>query len=213
MLMRYSDVIGLLGETGLSPEDLAGYLRISNMTYRRWQKEDAEAFLPQTYERVVAGGIYQLLEDGRLDLDSNRVAAYLKVNLPEFFGAVTGGLGFADFPQDGGDDHEEMTVRALAKIGAGRKIRTRIDKAGKALAGLGRMGEEWRRRIAFLVEVVGSNREISKKAVAYGALFYLLTPLDLIPDSIPVVGFIDDFGILGFALGFYAKQSVLPTGT
>jgi uncharacterized membrane protein YkvA (DUF1232 family) len=44
------------------------------------------------------------------------------------------------------------------------------------------------------------------KLVAYGALFYLLTPMDLIPDHIPVLGLVDDFGVLGFALTYYTKR-------
>jgi uncharacterized membrane protein YkvA (DUF1232 family) len=42
--------------------------------------------------------------------------------------------------------------------------------------------------------------------VAYGALFYLILPFDLIPDSIPVFGYVDDFGILGFAVAYYARK-------
>ncbi|WP_262966826.1 YkvA family protein [Methylobacter psychrophilus] len=38
------------------------------------------------------------------------------------------------------------------------------------------------------------------KAVIYGALGYLIMPLDVIPDVIPVVGFIDDIGILASAV-------------
>ncbi len=47
---------------------------------------------------------------------------------------------------------------------------------------------------------------LADKLVAYGGLFYLILPFDLIPDSIPVFGYVDDFGILGFASAYYFKR-------
>jgi uncharacterized membrane protein YkvA (DUF1232 family) len=42
--------------------------------------------------------------------------------------------------------------------------------------------------------------------VAYGALYYLLCPLDLIPDNVPVFGLMDDYCVLGLAASHYAKK-------
>jgi uncharacterized membrane protein YkvA (DUF1232 family) len=47
---------------------------------------------------------------------------------------------------------------------------------------------------------------LTDKFIAYGALFYLLTPIDFIPDNIPFLGFFDDFAILGFAATYYMKM-------
>jgi uncharacterized membrane protein YkvA (DUF1232 family) len=38
------------------------------------------------------------------------------------------------------------------------------------------------------------------KVIIIGALGYLIFPLDIVTDILPVVGFIDDLGVLGFAL-------------
>ena len=40
----------------------------------------------------------------------------------------------------------------------------------------------------------------SAKAIIYGALGYLITPIDAIPDLTPVVGYADDLGVLVAAL-------------
>lgn len=38
------------------------------------------------------------------------------------------------------------------------------------------------------------------KSVVYGALGYLILPVDLVPDALPAVGFGDDFAVIGAAL-------------
>ncbi len=50
------------------------------------------------------------------------------------------------------------------------------------------------------------NPEMPKKVkmVIYGALGYFISPLDVIPDLIPVMGFTDDLGVLAAAVAFAA---------
>ena len=40
------------------------------------------------------------------------------------------------------------------------------------------------------------------KAVVIGALLYFINPVDLIPDSIPFVGYLDDLAVLSIALNY-----------
>jgi uncharacterized membrane protein YkvA (DUF1232 family) len=44
------------------------------------------------------------------------------------------------------------------------------------------------------------------KAVIYGALAYLILPVDAIPDALPVVGFTDDLAILAAAVSSVAMH-------
>ncbi len=43
------------------------------------------------------------------------------------------------------------------------------------------------------------------KAKVYGALAYLIVPLDAIPDVVPLAGFTDDLAVLALAVGAIAR--------
>jgi uncharacterized membrane protein YkvA (DUF1232 family) len=50
------------------------------------------------------------------------------------------------------------------------------------------------------------NTPLKSKIKIYGALGYLILPLDLIPDFIPVGGYLDDLSALGLAIGATAMS-------
>lgn len=60
-------------------------------------------------------------------------------------------------------------------------------------------------------KVIELRRDVStcprwvKLVVALGA-FYLLSPIDLIPDFIPVIGHLDDLALLGFLVALVKKH-------
>ncbi|SDD48922.1 Protein of unknown function [Paenibacillus sp. UNCCL117] len=47
---------------------------------------------------------------------------------------------------------------------------------------------------------------IKAKVQIYGALGYLILPLDVVPDLLPAVGYVDDLGALMLALGAVTKS-------
>ena len=52
------------------------------------------------------------------------------------------------------------------------------------------------------------------KTVVYGALGYFIMPFDVIPDITPVVGYVDDLGVLAAAVGtvsMYIDEDVKET--
>lgn len=60
-----------------------------------------------------------------------------------------------------------------------------------------------------------SSHRLVQAAIAAIAVLYGLSPLDLIPDMIPVLGIIDDAGVLGTAAIIYiaigrARKKGLP---
>ena len=80
------------------------------------------------------------------------------------------------------------------------KIKTIIKNAGKDLLYL-----------ALLLYYVLQSDDVSlrHKATIIGALGYLILPLDLIPDTIPVIGFTDDLTALTTAYEI-VKSSITP---
>lgn len=60
-----------------------------------------------------------------------------------------------------------------------------------------------------------------RKLVVMGAVAYVLLPIDLVPDLVPVIGWLDDIGAIGAALAFFArdvqshasKERAIPTST
>jgi len=205
--MIHGQLIKLLGETSLSPEKLAPYLRISNLTYRRWLKKPPAQKLPKEYERNVAGGVYQLLQEGHLRNDSPLVADFLEHNLPDFFGAVVGQFALTEGTFDPALKHEDKITAFLVHLGNNQKIQDKVRAQTVGIRQFCKWGDAWKERITCMLSAIRSKKlSLADKLVAYGALFYLILPFDLIPDSIPVFGYIDDFGILGFAMAYYAKR-------
>ncbi len=49
----------------------------------------------------------------------------------------------------------------------------------------------------------------AKKAIAFSALLYFITPFDAVPDMIPVAGFLDDIGVVSAAV-MYLKKTLPP---
>ncbi|WP_426058967.1 YkvA family protein [Hymenobacter sp. B1770] len=56
----------------------------------------------------------------------------------------------------------------------------------------------------------GSYREVSTSTVVTGfaVLLYVLSPIDLIPDFIPVVGFLDDLSLISWFAGKFQDEIV-----
>jgi len=45
-----------------------------------------------------------------------------------------------------------------------------------------------------------------RKLVVVAAVAYVVFPIDLLPDMVPVLGWLDDLGALGAALTFFARD-------
>jgi len=78
----------------------------------------------------------------------------------------------------------------------------------------------WEEVVALWEMVQDPNSEWGAKALAIGALVYLVSPIDAVPDIIPILGLVDDAGVigvavaaLGAALEKYKKNKAEQDGT
>jgi uncharacterized membrane protein YkvA (DUF1232 family) len=112
-------------------------------------------------------------------------------------------------------NNSDTLVIGLSQIGAKPENRKKVDKAIGNINSFKSWGESWKRCVSGVLAVVRSKEmALMDKLVAYGALFYLITPLDLIPDAIPGVGYLDDFAVLSLALMYYERRfrKLFPSG-
>ena len=205
--MRYGQVTSLLNETGMLPEDLSEYIGVSGSTYRRWLKAPSNGQLPAEYLPSIGAGIYRLLGEGKLSHDSPKVSAFLEKNLPGYFTAVLGSMSISDDLFSENSPQEEKIITALSSLGQSARIRDKVGGAVDFLQRAKEWGAGWKQRITFLSRTISlPDLGLVDKLAAYGALFYLFTPFDLVPDVMPVFGYVDDFGMLGFAVAYYGAK-------
>ncbi len=58
-----------------------------------------------------------------------------------------------------------------------------------------------------LWEVLTGNKTTrTEKVLIFGALLYLLSPVDAVPDVFPVLGWLDDLGVAGLVLGYLTRK-------
>ena len=191
----------------MSFEEIAPIFGISNMTLRRWGKSKKDALLSKSRQAVIREGVYQLLIDGRVKSDSKNVEAILKDMPSKSFESAIKSLGVDDLM--GGENlaHQDRLAMVLAQIGHNSAHMSEVKKQQSNIIKFKKFGKSWSNYITTLIRVIRS-REIHPldKFVAYGALFYLIWPFDLIPDSIPIIGYLDDFAFLAVASAYYAKK-------
>lgn len=200
--MTHGQFRALLKEAELSPEQAARRLGISNMTIRRWQRKPASNLLPPFYRRAFQPMFQQMAAEGIIA--SSPVLGGRDQGTS--FQATLRRLGFSREIVSGKGGSGPALLKGLSQIGADTAHRSEVDKESRRIVSFKKLGSEWKEKITGLTAVIRSrDLTLAQKLVAYGALFYLLAPLDLIPDAIPVVGLLDDFAILSLALAFYLR--------
>jgi uncharacterized membrane protein YkvA (DUF1232 family) len=206
--MTYRQMHCILDQLKLSPEEAGQLLGVSGMTLRRWKDMPPDERLPLLYERAFEVGVQQLVKEGRLSADDS-VVREIQMDLNTICAQASmralGILGSFDASADSDPSHSVMV--GLSKIGSNPDHVQFVDKNKSKIARFSKMGREWKERIGGLLAAVRSPHLSSlDKFVAYGALFYLLTPVDLIPDNTIFFGLIDDFAILGLAWNYYRER-------
>jgi uncharacterized membrane protein YkvA (DUF1232 family) len=162
---KISDLKNYMAEHGLSPEQLASRVHISNMTLRRLLKRPGNALIPDKYQ----------VQLGLLNL---------KANSPDELLTYLASQG----ESEKGTTQEEMDERLRQKF--------TNDKVEPTL----------KEKVEELFSVAFKSKNMRLRLVAIGALIYFINPFDLIPDTFGVLGFVDDLGVVVFALRYIQKN-------
>ncbi len=210
MKIDASHVRALLKETGISPEEFGVRCGVSGMTVRRWIRKAGPAPISASYEPGIRDGVFGLIADGNLKSDSPTAKEMLAAFRSPFFDAALKNLGLEGLSANPSENMQNQFVSALGQIGMDDGHMREVDKGKDKISLFKKMGAGWSKRVGGLMNIIASKKiSTMDKIVAYGALFYLLTPFDLIPDYIPVFGLMDDFAVLGIALSYYAKKRLV----
>ena len=70
----------------------------------------------------------------------------------------------------------------------------------------GKIEDLWENVLALWAMVKDPEAGLASKAIAVGALLYLVSPMDAIPDVIPVLGLSDDAAVILAAVGALSYQ-------
>lgn len=205
--MTFNAFFKITDQTGLSPEQLAPKLGISNMTFRRWRKQKGTREIPSIHRQAILDGVFQLVRDGILDGNNNSVQEFLRNSSRENVSAILREVGVDLSKFEASRDFSKPLQSVLSRIGVSEKHRDAVDNDSAKIARFKKLGADWKKSISTLQEAITSvNLTLGQKYIAYGALFYLIWPFDLVPDHLPVVGLADDFAILTAAAGLYVSN-------
>lgn len=204
--MHYAQLLAIIDKSGLSPEKAARELGLSGMSLRRWRRKPSGAELPEMYRRACEPMLRRLIAAGSLSPDDPNVAAALVPPEDPFLKTL----------RDSGITHEALKsprkspgaiVSGLAHIGSDQNRQLQVGKSLPMMDKFRGMSAKWKAHIDDLWLALRSDKlNALDKLVAFGALFYLITPFDLIPDTIPGFGLMDDFIVLGIAALYYRKR-------
>lgn len=205
MLITASHLQTLLEAAQCSPEEFGVLMGISGMTVRRWlahtSKKEA---MPSSYLPQLREALYGLVAEGKLPTDHALTREIIGTETPAHMQASLKVLcGDANPVSTPG---EQGWLETLNKIGTHAQHVKAVDNI-RTWTRFFKLASGKKSRILTLLSIIrDSKRPAFGKSLAYGALFYLITPFDLIPDHIPALGFLDDFGALEAAVSYYLSS-------
>lgn len=204
--MKISQISKISKDTGLSPEKLAVYFQVSNMTLRRWLKKGGTARVPSQYETNIYQGILAMVKDGVIDKEHECVKEAYEFSQVLFANNsfMMMDLQAAQFENRGNDEDGLMDL--CLRLGQRDDSLAYVQRNEQTLQDIEKKSPSIREKVAALWNVLKDNElQKTSKYVAVGALFYLVFPFDFIPDSVPGVGLLDDFAILSIAVDHYLR--------
>ncbi len=102
-------------------------------------------------------------------------------------------------------------VKALALYKVFRTYqlnRKDLDKADSLSANLKAHGEDFKLMVSMAKDTLTGKHKMNKwnMSIIVGTIVYVISPLDAVPDIIPVLGWLDDVAIVSYALSKLQKE-------
>ncbi len=82
-----------------------------------------------------------------------------------------------------------------------KKIDSKLDGMKK-----GKLAEVWDKVTLLWTLIKDNDAAWKSKAIAIGALLYVISPIDAIPDIIPILGLTDDVAVVAIAVASLASE-------
>ena len=107
---------------------------------------------------------------------------------------------YSDFNElDFGGDSDEDTAEKI--IFVEENLWTKLERVGRKIS--------FARDILALVNYMrDSNVSWHRKAIVVAALIYFISPIDTIPDLVPLFGYLDDLGVITALLKFLGSELI-----
>ena len=189
-IRKVSDLKSYLISKSISPERFGKETMVSNMTIRRMIRKDGATLIPEKYHLQFDQHVRSAVaasEDSLTTLAANLMKSADPNAEPGGFNSLLDEL-----------EQSGKKINDLGKLESDVKTKLfdfRIDKILRTHVG------------SLVVAIRSKKFSTQQKAVCVGALLYLVNPLDLIPDAIPVIGYLDDFAVLSLAVAFLARTA------
>ncbi len=173
-LRTIGDLRQYLDSTGLSPERFSSLCGISNMTIRRWLKLENQEALPKKYWPIFD---YAFADDTSKASENSTD--------PHFnFGDGFEGL------------EEHVTGMGKAAPDAETLKKDYQEKVQDKHIGQGLLD-----KVRSLFHLLTSEKvTVQQRTLVLGAIVYFLSPVDFIPDTTPMMGYVDDYAVVNMVL-------------
>lgn len=100
------------------------------------------------------------------------------------------------------DDKKNEARKKFESLKSKKISKEELNEAKEKASALGELAKDFLTMVAMVGDTIAGNFkiEIKELAVLIGAIAYVVSPVDAIPDFIPFVGMIDDTFIVGLTL-------------
>ena len=160
--MKNSQLLTLIRETKLSPEQMAKRIKVSNMTVRRWMEKPPSMEISHNHSRAIEDAVSGLIGDGILAPTSEIARQIIEGGDSSSFQDAIRSLGLPkDFYASKDRDDTDSLIMGLSKIGGDENRSLEVINSVKKIKKYKGPGEEWPKRIKILLSVILSKSMIS----------------------------------------------------